>query len=151
MDKRLVYIVLGSLVILYLVGRKAFPDTLQSLQVKAVSVAHGESVWSQPAKVEPGADAWEKHRQDVLAARVAESKRCAIAKYPALAVADSEINTRFVFRYKLMVKDNDPRLKTAHWPELLADDCAAASNVHADPKTPVTKLRTLAAAGPSHP
>ena len=151
MDKRLVYIVLGTLVSLYLVGRKAFPETLHGLQVKAVAVAHGEPVWSRPAEADTGADAWDKRRQEARAARVAESKRSAVAKYPALADANSEINTRFVFRYKLMVKDNDPRLKTTNWPELLADDCAAASAVRAQPKLSATKLQTLADAHPNHP
>ncbi len=144
MDKRFAYIVLGLLVILYLVGRKANPEILQDLQTKAVALAHGKSIWSLSTNTDPGSDSWDKHRQEVLASRVAESKRCALAKYPALAVADSEMNIRFVYRYHLMVKDNDPRLKVTNWPELLADDCAAASTAHAQPKTPAAKSHSVA-------
>ena len=36
------------------------------------------------------------------------------------------MNIRFVFRYQWMVKDDNPRLRAPNWPELLADDCAAA-------------------------
>ena len=41
MDKRFAYIVLGSLVIFYLVGRKTHPELLQEWQAKAVAVWNG--------------------------------------------------------------------------------------------------------------
>ena len=65
-----------------------------------------------------------------LSRLVAESKRRAVAKYPDIAVAPTEMNSRFVFRYNWMVKENDPRLQEPNWPETLADECAAAAKVH---------------------
>ena len=64
-----------------------------------------------------------------LASRVAQAQQAAVAKYPALAVAGSEINSRFVFRYKAMLAQQSPRLLDPTWPMQLADECAAASNV----------------------
>ena len=52
-----------------------------------------------------------------------------MAKYPALAVAGSEINSRFVFRYKALLAQRSPRLLDPAWPMQLADECAAASAV----------------------
>ena len=66
-----------------------------------------------------------------LAQLVSESKRRAIAKYPDLAVANTEMNSRFVFRYNWMSKEGNARLQEANWPETLADDCAAAAKATA--------------------
>ena len=147
MDKRFAYIVLGLLVILYLVCRKDHPEVLQQMQAKAVAVVTGKSAASDATTAAPGADQWDKHRQDVFASRLADSKRRAIAKYPDLAVANSEMNIRFVYRYKLMVKDDNPRLKAPNWPELLADDCAAAVAVHAPTSAPTGKSDKIARTG----
>lgn len=141
MDKRVAYIALGLLVILYLVGRKTHPELLQELQGKAVAVWNGKSA-AHPTDSASGADQWERHREEVFSSRVAESKRRAIAKYPTLAVANSEMNIRFIFRYQWMVKDNNTRLRNPNWPELLADDCAAA----AQPNT-----KAVAASKPEKP
>ena len=64
-----------------------------------------------------------------FAARVAESQRLAVARYPALGTTTSEINMRFVHRYKLMLSEHSARLQDPNWPLLLADDCAAASGM----------------------
>ena len=62
-----------------------------------------------------------------LAGQVARAQQAAVAKYPALAVAGSEINSRFVFRYKALLAQQSPRLLDPAWPLQLADECAAAS------------------------
>ncbi len=62
-----------------------------------------------------------------LNAQIAASQQRAIGKYPALAVEGSEINLRFVFRYKNLVHENSPRLLEPTWPEQLAEECAAAA------------------------
>lgn len=63
--------------------------------------------------------------------QVAASKQRAVNKYPALAVEGSEINLRFVFRYKNLVQENSPRLLDPNWPEQLVEECAAAAGVTA--------------------
>lgn len=63
----------------------------------------------------------------VLAQRIAESKLRAIDKYPALTVPSSEINTRFVFRYKKLAEEHSQRLQEPDWPEKLAEECANAA------------------------
>ena len=68
-----------------------------------------------------------------LAFRVTESQRLAVAKYPALGVAHTEINSRFVFRYKRMLKEHSARLQDPGWPLQLADECAAASGLKPPP------------------
>ena len=62
-----------------------------------------------------------------LASQVAQTQQAAVAKYPSLAVAGSEINSRFVFRYKALLAQQSARLLDPSWPMQLADDCAAAS------------------------
>lgn len=71
--------------------------------------------------------------KDELTHLIGESKKRAIAKHPDLTVANSELNSRFVFRYNYMVKEGSPRLQESNWPEKLADECAAAAQVHAKP------------------
>ena len=66
---------------------------------------------------------------DDLARRVAASQQLAVARYPALGTAGSEINSRFVFRYKRLLADRSERLRDPNWPLLLADECAAASGM----------------------
>ena len=61
--------------------------------------------------------------------QVAASQQRAVARYPALAVEDSEINLRFVFRYKNLVQQNSPRLLDPNWPEQLAEECAVAAGM----------------------
>ena len=62
-----------------------------------------------------------------LAQRIAASKQRALSKYPELAVEGSEINLRFVFRYKALIQQNSPRLLDPNWPEQLVEECAAAA------------------------
>ena len=62
-----------------------------------------------------------------FANHVAESQRLALAKYPTLGSVGEEINSRFVFRYKLLLTEHSPRLQNPDWPMQLADECAAAS------------------------
>jgi hypothetical protein len=71
-----------------------------------------------------------------LASRVAQAQRTAIAKYPDLAVAGSEINSRFVFRYKRLLAEHSARLQDPSWPMQLADECAAASTPSGDKPRP---------------
>ena len=81
-----------------------------------------------------------------LAQLVAESKKRAVQKYPDLLVSPSEMNSRFVFRYNWMSKENNPRLQEPNWPETLADECAAAAKVRAKPSGgPVTSSKKLVA------
>ena len=68
-----------------------------------------------------------------LALRVTEAQRLAVAKYPALGTANTEINSRFVFRYKRLLKEHSPRLRDPSWPLQLADECAAASGLKPPP------------------
>ena len=70
----------------------------------------------------------------VLADGVAASKERAVEKYPDLAVPNSEINLRFVFRYKALLADKSTRLQDPGWPEKLADECAKAANGTLKPK-----------------
>ena len=72
-----------------------------------------------------------------LAARVAQAKRQAVARYPDLETAGSEINSRFGFRYKLLLADHSPRLQDPTWPLQLADECAAASGMKVQRSTTV--------------
>ena len=77
---------------------------------------------------------------------IAESKRRAIAKYPDLAVANTEMNSRFVFRYNWMVKEGNALLQEATWPEQLAEDCAKAAKVTAKSlKSPVVSTKKMMA------
>ena len=81
-----------------------------------------------------------------LAAAVDQSQRAAVAKYPALKVAGSEINVRFAFRYKNLVADHSPRLQDPAWPLQLADECAVDSRLL--PATPAPATPGVAAAPP---
>ena len=65
--------------------------------------------------------------------QIAASKQRAVSKYPALGIEGSEINLRFVFRYKALVQQNSPRLRDPRWPEQLVEECAAASGVAPKP------------------
>ena len=65
---------------------------------------------------------------NALAEGVAESKTRAVDKYPDLAVPNTEINIRFVFRYKALLAEKSPRLQDPNWPEELADECAKSAN-----------------------
>ena len=77
---------------------------------------------------------------------VAESKKRAVAKYPDLAVANTEMNSRFVFRYNWMAKENNALLREANWPEQLAEDCAKACKVTAKSmKSPAVSTRKMMA------
>ena len=77
---------------------------------------------------------------------VAESKRRAVAKYPDLAVANTEMNTRFVFRYNWMAKEGNALLQQANWPEQLAEDCAKACKATAkSTKSPAVSPKKMMA------
>ena len=74
------------------------------------------------------------------------SKQRAIAKYPDLTVANTEMNSRFVFRYNWMSKEGNALLQDANWPEKLADDCAKAAKVTARTlKSPAVSTRKMMA------
>ena len=75
----------------------------------------------------PPAPAGPSAEKVALNSRIAASQQRAVGKYPDLAVEGSEINLRFVFRYKNLVQENSPRLLDPNWPEQLAEECAAAA------------------------
>ena len=82
-----------------------------------------------------------------FARRVVESQRMALAKYPTLGSVGEEINSRFVFRYKLLLSEHSSRLQDPNWPMQLADECAEAScpvttkTVPAPPHVPVIRAK----------
>ena len=80
-----------------------------------------------PAPALPKVDA-------ALAKGVAASKERAVDLYPDLAVPNSEINLRFVFRYKALLAEKSARLQDPSWPEKLAAECARAANGTLKPK-----------------
>ncbi len=93
-----------------------------------------------------------------LAALVGQSQRAALAKYPSLGVATSEINIRFNYRYKRMLAEYSPRLQDPAWPVQLADECAEASGVRPvaipstpPPPQPKVSVASQAAAMPPRP
>lgn len=77
---------------------------------------------------------------------VAESQHVAVARYPELGRAGSEMNSRFCFRYKQWLKANSARLQDPSWPILLADECAKASRGRVRP-TPAATHATTASTG----
>ncbi len=81
-------------------------------------------------------------RKAALVQQIAASKQRALAKYPSLAVEGSEINLRFVFRYKILVQQNSPRLLEPNWPEELVEECAADSGSSVK-RTPHTQTLTM--------
>ena len=119
------------------VGVPLLPDNKPAAADKVASAGQ-PSVKSQPTpNALPPAE---------FAARVAESQRLAVARYPALGTTTSEINMRFVHRYKLMLSEHNARLQDPNWPLLLADDCAAASGMKvagtkANPPGPSSRTR----------
>ena len=80
-----------------------------------------------PAGVPPLPPSTPDPAKAALVQQVAASKQRAVGKYPELAVEGSEINLRFVFRYKTLSQQNSPRLLDPNWPEKLVEECAAAS------------------------
>ena len=64
-----------------------------------------------------------------LAALVGQSQRAALARYPSLGEATSEMNIRFNYRYKRLLAEYSPRLQDPAWPVQLADECAQAAGV----------------------
>ena len=84
---------------------------------------------AQTSAQPPPPSAKEKEEKATHDQQVAASQQRAVAKYPALAVQGSEINLRFVYRYKNLVQQNSPRLRDSNWPEQLAEECAAASGM----------------------
>jgi hypothetical protein len=96
----------------------------------------GQSVARPPGA--PGAGAV---TPEEFARRVAVSQAQAVARYPSLGTANSEMNSRFIFRYKRMVSEHNARLQDPNWPLLLAEDCAAASGLKPG-GSPATGTRT---------
>ena len=76
---------------------------------------------ARPLPVGPSAE------RIALNSRIAASQQRAVDKHPDLAIEGSEINLRFVFRYKNFVRENSSRLLDPNWPEELAEECAAAA------------------------
>ena len=72
----------------------------------------------------------------LLARRIEESKLRAIDKHPDLVVPNSELNLRFVFRYKNLLTEKSPRLRDPQWPEQFADECARATEGESRRKKP---------------
>lgn len=64
--------------------------------------------------------------QALLAARMVESKRRAIAKYPALSQSGSLLNSKFVAAYQRLLAQKAQRLTEPDWFEKLADEVATA-------------------------
>ena len=64
-----------------------------------------------------------------FARRVTESQQVAVTVYPALGNASTEINARFVARYRALQAEHSARLQDPNWPLLLADECAAAAGI----------------------
>lgn len=86
-----------------------------------------------------------------LAALVGQSQRAALAKYPSLGEAASEMNIRFNYRYKRLLAEYSPRLQDPAWPVQLADECAQAAGVRPvgapstpPPPKPVNPARAVA-------
>ena len=102
----------------------ARPQSVPEAPAPAV-VASVQPVAAVPATTAP-APTSARPKAD-LASQIAQAQQAAVAKYPALAVAGSEINSRFVFRYKALLAQQSPRLLNPTWPMQLADECAAAS------------------------
>ena len=65
-----------------------------------------------------------------LTALVFQSQRLAVARYPSLGEAASEMNIRFNSRYKRLLAEDSPRLQDPDWPVQLADECAKDAGVH---------------------
>lgn len=55
---------------------------------------------------------------------VTHSQRAAVAKYPALGIKGSPLNSKFLARLAEWHKADDPRLEHSDWPELLVKECA---------------------------
>lgn len=90
------------------------------------AVAAAPSPAAAPPSPPPTAVSREK---TFLDQQIAASQQRAVSKYPALAVEGSEINLRFVFRYKNLVQEHSPRLLDPTWPEKLAEECANAAGM----------------------
>ena len=108
----------------------ALPTAAPSVAVASPTPApaHAAAILTEatPAPPSPSMAAREKAALDQ---QIAASKQRAISKYPALAVEGSEINLRFVFRYKNLIQQNSPRLLEPTWPEQLVEECAVAAGV----------------------
>ena len=113
------------------VGAAPIPAAVASAQSAMVAPVQAPSaaVPARTALATPAPSTLGAKQKADLAGQVARAQQAAVAKYPALAVAGSEINSRFVFRYKAMLAQQSPRLLDPAWPMQLADECAAASAV----------------------
>ena len=107
-------------------GEAPIPATVASVQAPAAVPSAALPARTAPATPAPVAMGGAKQKAE-LASQVAQAQQAAVAKYPALAVAGSEINSRFVFRYKALLAQQSARLQDPSWPMQLADECAAAS------------------------
>ena len=109
-------------------GEAPIPATVASVQAPAAVPSTTVPVRTALTTPTPYAMGGAKQKAE-LASQVAQAQQAAVAKYPALAVAGSEINSRFVFRYKALLAQQSARLQDPSWPMQLADECAAASAV----------------------
>jgi hypothetical protein len=83
----------------------------------AGTVAGDASGQLTPTTTPPGHD---------LVSLVKASQARALAKHPALGVANSPLNRRFLTEYTKLRVARSTRLDQPDWPEKLADECAAA-------------------------
>ena len=100
------------------------PVAAASPAANPVPVAVAATIAETAAQPSPAGPSAEKI---ALNSRIAASQQRAVDKHPDLAVEGSEINLRFVFRYKNFVRENSSRLLDPNWPEELAEECAAAA------------------------
>lgn len=129
----------------------ATPVSVQAMREQAIAAAQAAeqaeaapTPTSTPAPTPPPPTpaATASDAQVRLAQQIAASQGRAIDKYPGLAVPNSEINLRFVFRYKALLAEKSPRLQEPDWPEKLADECANAASAGGRPKKPAQAAST---------
>ena len=123
----------------------ATPVSVEAMRAQAIASAQGTApAEAAPTPTPPSADTppplapapANTAAQASLAQQIVASKLRAIDKHPTLAIPNSEVNLRFVFRYKKLVEEKSPRLQEPDWPEKLADECAGAAGTGNKPKKP---------------
>ena len=103
------------------------PGVVEATPPPAVAEVPSPPPFLTPNMIPPKGDT-------ALAEGIAASKERAVELYPDLAVPNSEMNIRFVFRYKALLAEKSARLQDPGWPEKLADECARAANGTTKPK-----------------
>lgn len=109
----------------------AAPDPVAPVRPSLPSPQQAPSAEQQPTPDDAA-------RKAELAALVSQSQKAALARYPALGEATSEMNIRFNYRYKRMLAEYSPRLQDPAWPLQLADECAQATGIRPAVKGPAT-------------